>query len=162
MSSYAILNKIYIPDITRGESDVAINNDQVPQEIERRLQESFYLGSITKGIFQELEEVFIETSRTNWDGYDALPVEKETFLITAKFIKLLPLYVKPLNISAEPDGNITLEWYRSPDWLFSLSIDSRGFLHYAAKFGTRKKYGSEPFFDSIPQTILDLILVVGK
>jgi len=162
MSSVAIINKTYLPGMTQGKSDEANKNYQLLSEISQRLQESQYFGLIAKGTFQELDEVFRETLAPDWDGYGALPVEKETFLITKKFLILLPLYVNPPNISAEPDGNLTLEWYSSPEWLFSLSIDSKGFLHHAAKFGMRRHYGSEPYFDSIPQTILDLILMAIK
>jgi len=162
MSSCAIINKTYLHGMTQGKSDEANKNYQLLSEISQRLQESQYFGLIAKGTFQELDEVFRETLIPDWDGYGALPVEKETFLNTKKFLILLPLYITPPHISAEPDGNLTLEWFRSPDWLFSISIDSKGFLHYAAKFGMRRNYGSEPFFDSISQNILDLILVVGK
>jgi hypothetical protein len=161
MSSYAVLDKKYITGNTQGISEEANNSYQLIEEISQRLQES-YFGLLIRKMLQELDEILIETSIPNWDGYNAFPVEKETFLNVRKFLRLLPLYVTPPNISAEPDGNLTLEWYSSPDWLFSISIDSSGTLHYAAKFGMRKHYGSEPFFDSIPQIILDLILVASR
>ncbi|MEJ2665268.1 MAG: hypothetical protein P8107_14725 [Spirochaetia bacterium] len=162
MSSYAVYNKMETDDITNGGTDFALDSYKGMEEIITRLQESFYFGLIAKGTLQDLEETFIETSIPNWDGYDALPVKKETFIIAEKFIKMLPLYITPPSISVEPDGSITLEWYRTNNWLFSLSIDEKSYLHYAAKFGMKRYHGSEPFFDSIPQIILDLIIVADR
>lgn len=120
-----------------------------------RLHETITFG--TSKIFEELRMAYNEFQVENWDGYGALPVSKDTYLLADHFIKALPLGTKSPVFGAEPDGDLTLEWYQSPRQLLSLSISSDGTLHYAALFGSSKSYGSEPFAGKVPENIMALI-----
>ncbi len=73
------------------------------------------------------------------------------------FIHALPLGYPLPSVGAEPDGHLTLEWYRNPRWILSVSISPEGILYYAALFGTRDVQGSARFWVEIPQPILELI-----
>ena len=61
------------------------------------------------------------------------------------------------SIGAEPDGQITVEWYRSPQRTLSVSISPDGELHYAALLGSAKTCGTEPFTGAVPNVVADLI-----
>jgi hypothetical protein len=65
-------------------------------------------------------------------------------------------------VGAEPDGHITLEWYRGPRWTLSVSVSPDGMLYYAALFGSSEVRGAEPFFGDVPDIILSLIRRVCK
>jgi hypothetical protein len=93
----------------------------------------------------------------NWDGYGAQPVIKETFLIAEQLLKSFPLGTRSPSIGAEPDGQLTLEWYQSPRRTLSLSVSPEGTLHYAALLGSSRAYGSEPFAGKVPESIMTLI-----
>jgi len=113
----------------------------------RRPQEQ--LRSSTLGhqeSLEELGEVWDECRHANWDGYNALPVAQETLCGTYQLIASLPLGFPRPSISAEPDGQLTLEWRKSPGRVLSVSVAPDGLLHYAGLFGPNKRYGTLVFF----------------
>ena len=55
----------------------------------------------------------------------------------------------------DPDGEVSLEWYRGPRRVFSISIGSNDELTYAGIFGASKARGVEPFSFEIPHAVLD-------
>lgn len=125
------------------------------------LQKSNVLGLKAKGTFQQLDEIVTECSSEGWDGEKARPISEEVWRWAIKFLESLPLGIEAPEIGAEPDGDITLEWYRSRRWILSVSVSTNGKLHYAALFGAREQYGSEPFFGEAPKIIIDLIYHVA-
>jgi hypothetical protein len=123
----------------------------------QRLQESYALGMGGKGVFDELCSITEDCRERNWDGYGAEPVHDETYRQAYRLLEALPLGTPPPSVGAEPDGHLTLEWYRSPRRTLSVSVSSDGDLHYAALLGAGKAYGTRPFFGETPKAILDLI-----
>ena len=105
----------------------------------------------------ELVSVWNECRLPNWDGAGALPIELDTFRQAKWFLECLPLGTRSPSAGAEPDGQLTLEWYRSKRRTLSVSITPDGELYYAALLGHTRRYGTEPFFGEIPRSILDLI-----
>jgi hypothetical protein len=71
-------------------------------------------------------------------------------------IESLPLGFPRPSISAQPDGQLTLEWYRSPTRTLSISIDPAGVIHYAGLFGIEKHFGTVRYLDGLPDRILRL------
>ena len=87
-------------------------------------------------VFEELLKTFEECREPNWDGYGAQSVREETYDLAHQFLAALPLSTLLPSIGAEPDGQITVEWYRSPQRTLSVSISPDEELHYAALLGT--------------------------
>ena len=141
--------------LSRGYTETAQYLDQTNQYMGQHFRESVALGK--RPAFNELAEVWEECSRPNWDGYDALPVQIKTLRYAKLFIEALPLGSPLPSVGAEPDGHLTLEWYRHPRWILSVSASPEGVLYYAALFGSSDVRGSEPFFGEVPRSILDLI-----
>lgn len=142
---------------TQGASDAA---QFVASEAERgrsHLQNSYSLGLGGRGVFNELYSVANGCLVGNWDGYGAAPLSAEVYGLACHFLRALPLGIAAPSVGAEPDGHLTLEWYRSPRRLLSVSVSPEGDLHYAALLGPSKAYGTEAFFGDVPRTILDLI-----
>lgn len=110
-----------------------------------------------KGFFDELFETVEECREPNWDGYGAQPVRDETYRFAYEFLTALPLDTPAPSVGAEPDGHLTVEWYRSPEETLSVSITADGNLHFAALLGLTKAYGTEPFVGEVPKMISDLI-----
>ena len=110
-----------------------------------------------RGAFEELFQTFEECREPNWDGYGAQPVSDETYHLTSKFLTALPPGTPGPSLGAEPDGHITVEWYRSPRQTLSVSLSPEGDLHFAALLGSGKTYGTEPFIGEVPKIIFDLI-----
>jgi len=110
-----------------------------------------------RGAFEELLKTFEECREPNWDGYGAQSVREETYDLAHQFLAALPLSTSVPSIGAEPDGQITVEWYRSPQRTLSVSISPDGELHYAALLGTERICGTETFRARMPQVLSDLI-----
>ncbi len=142
---------------SRGFSETARFVAAQTEQGRRLLQDSYSLGLGGKGVFDDLSGVAEECRTPNWDGYGAASVSEETFRQAYRFLEALPLGTPPPSVGAEPDGHLTLEWYRSPRRTLSVSVSPEGDLHYAALLGPSKAYGTEPFFGEVPRVILDLI-----
>ncbi len=146
---------------TRAVSDAARHVADQIETGRRHLQNSVSLSPGGKRVCDDLCAVAEECKIPNWDGHGAMPVSEETYRLAYRFIESLPLGIPAPSVGAEPDGHLTLEWHRSLRRTLSVSIGPDGDAHYAALLGPRKKaYGTEPFFDEIPKTILDLIAQV--
>lgn len=106
--------------------------------------------------FRDIVENYLEEG---WDGYDASPVTEQTIKEAYKFICLLPLSLPtPDEISADPDGDISFEWYKATNYIFTVSVSEKKTIAYAGIFGTYTKvHGSEYFDFKIPSSILDNI-----
>lgn len=145
------------PSGSRATSDTARFVSEQALWGRRHLQESFTLGLRGKGAFEDLSQVYEECLEPNWDGYGALPIIEDTYRLTYELIDALPLSTPLPSFGAEPDGQITLEWYCSPTSTLSVSVSPEGELHYAALVGDSKAYGTEVFFGEAPKAIVDLI-----
>lgn len=141
---------------TPGNSPCADLVTKLIDESKHQMQTTVTFGSA----YDELRKVFWDCQHPNWDGYDAAAVLKETFMLATKFLSALPLGMPVPSIGAEPDGDITLEWYRTPRNTLSVSVSPSRVLHYAALLGPSNRYGSEPFGGDVPDIILDLIYQV--
>lgn len=142
---------------SRASSETSHFITQKTEEGLKLLKNSLTFGFLGKKTVDELWLRFEECREANWDGYDADPVTEETYQFAAQILRALPLATAMPDIGAEADGHLTMEWYRSPRRTLSLSISSKGELHYAALIGGSKAYGTEPFFGEIPETIMNLI-----
>jgi hypothetical protein len=75
-----------------------------------------------------------------------------------RFIEALPANFPAPEVAVDPDGEVSLEWYRSTGRVFSVSIGADDWLSYAGKFSpSRKTQGTEVFTSDIPRVILDNI-----
>ncbi|MFQ5638905.1 MAG: hypothetical protein ACE5IR_13040 [bacterium] len=153
----AIALRQYTAVTSGGASEMAGFIDRQRQESRRRLQGSYTLGQEAKGSINELYQVYGECHQANWDGYGAAPVSVRAFQLAHEFLEALPLGSPAPSVGAEPDGQITLEWYYSPRRTLSISVSPEGELHYAALMGASKAYGTEPFYGEVPKEVLDLI-----
>jgi len=112
---------------------------------------------------EELGVVWSECQTANCDGFGAVPVSPDTLRSADLFLDSLPLDLPAPAIGAEPDGQLTLEWHRSPRHTLSISVSHDGYLHYAGLIGPNRKYGTIAFFGEIPADILRLIEeVIGR
>ena len=132
------------------------------KDIRDMLEESNALGFAAKGTFQQLDEVFEECSSEGWDGERAKPISVEVLRCARGFLSSFPFGMEAPEIGAEPDGAITLEWYRSPNRVISVSIDGSGWLYFAAIIGSRKRHGSDFALLGVSDDLFDLISQVTR
>lgn len=154
----ATLTPIAYGAVTSGaNSETANFVDQQIVQGRRQLQESRIFGLRGAGAFDELKRIYAECLKPDWDGYGAAPVSESTYRLAIEFLESLPLGTPIPLFGAEPDGHLTFEWYRSPKWVFTVSLSPEGVLYYAALFGTTDVRGSELFFGEVSEFVLSLI-----
>ena len=112
------------PVITAGFSDIAADIAKKLQSLREHMQSSNYFGLRSKGVFDELRHVAEECCSVGWDGCSAVPITEETTAGAEQFLMTLPLGIAPPAISAEPDGCLTFEWYKTPTHVLSISISA--------------------------------------
>ncbi len=110
---------------------------------------------------QELDAVYAERNEANWDGYGAYAVHRFTYEKAQEFINNLPSAVGTPEIGAEPDGELTLEWYRNTGRLLSISLAMNGRLTYIYRNGSTRLRGTFWFMDDeVPQELIKLLEVL--
>ena len=146
-----------VETLSRGSGEDSNYSSRRLAEEHQILQESNVLGLNASWVRGEVSRVYDECKSSNWDGYRAEPVTAEAREIALNFLSALPLVTPPPSVGAEPDGHITLEWYKSPRQTLSVSISPSGHIYYAALVGSSKQYGSQPFYGLVPREIIHLI-----
>ncbi len=122
----------------------------------RHLQKSSAVG-IERVLRDDLAEVWAECQLPDWDGHGALPVSRTALRNMRDFLEALPLGFPHPTIAADPHGHLSVEWYRSPRRVLSVSVSDDDLLHYAALLGSSRTCGTETFYGEAPDTILGLI-----
>lgn len=94
--------------------------------------------------FQSLAAQAESCAKPGWDGHGAEPVTLDACRCAYRFVEGLPPGIPMPSVGAEPDGHLTLEWYRSPSRVLSVSVGPAGELNYAALLGEKsRRTGSE-------------------
>lgn len=143
-----------------GRSGFSREADYIEKEkrtLTGRLLDTVLFGDRERTILSLFTKSLSPCLNSNWDGYNALPVSLKTYTMALEFLISMPASVKLPDITADPDGSVSMEWYRSPEWIFSISIDAYGKLDYAALFGDRKYHGSMYYAGEVDKEIINLI-----
>ena len=101
-----------------------------------------------------LKETWQRCQQADWDGEGAEAISTETYEVASRLLESLPGGTPLPTISAEPDGQLNLEWYQAPRRLLSVSVRADGTLYWAALIGSEDPRGSCQFVDQFPQTLL--------
>ncbi len=124
-------------------------------DVYENLLKSFSLGQIYKGAISELDKIANQSAIPNWDGYEASQVNWMAVLQAYQLLKILPSAPIAPELSVDPDGEISFEWYLAPRRVFSISIGPHGEVSYAGLFGRSDTHGTEYFGDELPRPIVD-------
>ena len=105
-----------------------------------------------------------ECAEPDWDGHGAVAIDPIAILLTGRFVRALPEGVPLPEFTPEPDGSISLDWIRSRNRLFSLSIGRSNRLAYAWLDGADKGHGVVTFdSQNVPPRVLEGIKgIVGQ
>lgn len=135
---------------------------QLGQVLNHKLS-SLSLGRAIQMAHAQLQQVFEECSSPAWDGYGAEPVTFEAYINARRVLDALPPDIAMPTFGAEPDGHLTMEWYRTKSHLLSLSVSPEGDLYYAALLaGGRRRSGKEPFLGDLPADLLRIIRQLNR
>lgn len=139
-----------------GASPEAEHLERVFSDNQDRLQHDSRALGIADA-FRELFDVASDTRLPDWDGYGASPISRASYRNASKLLQSLPLGVPNPSMGVDPDGEVTIEWFGSPNRTLSISVSPDGLLHYSAVIGSSKVYGTEPFFGPLPSRIFQTL-----
>ncbi len=105
-------------------------------------------------ILEQLYATFTACRESGWDGYSAAPMTYEAYVKAKQFVETWPANLPLPEVSADPDGEVSFEWYRSPNRVFSVSIGLKDELTYAGICDRNKAHGAETFQTEIPKIVL--------
>ena len=146
--------------LTEGTPGVGADHQRLRSLLQATFQrwvDTVSLGKTLQDTYKQLNEVLEDCAQSDWDAYGAEPVLFESYENAKRFARSLPFSFSSPDVSAEPDGEITFEWYSNPTRVFSVSVGPNNELHYAGLFGASRAYGTEVFHDEIPEVILSHI-----
>lgn len=126
------------------------------EEVRRRFHDLDASG-VEQFVTTELAATRREASGPGWDGHNGEPVSGRAIELAELFVRRLPLGFPLPTSGAEPDGHVTLEWYRGASRMISVSVDPTGWLHFACIKDVSRTDGMYPFVDEVPAELLDLI-----
>lgn len=141
-----------------SEASYATDSDQHVRLIIGHLYEAESLNARVREVQTQLDGLLTECAEAGWDGYEALPINKESYTLANEFLKKYPRNWAMPEVTVDPDGEVSFEWYRKPDLLFSVSVGATGKLSFAGIFGDDNGiHDTAKFEDSIPETVLQNI-----
>ena len=143
----------FFPPIDTGVSETAAILKKTVEEILGDCSRSVTLDD--QSMMHALREAIEECSADNWDGYGAKAISLDSYRNARLFAMTLPTTVPLPEVSVDPDGEVSFEWFREPKMVFSLSIGAHNEINYAGLFGHNKVNGKEHFYDEIPKAIFD-------
>lgn len=142
---------------TPGHRSAGQENSGITEKLE---QSQALYGAIADAL-SELRALAGECAEADWDGYGAIGIHPLAVQRAEGFIRTLPQCVDLPEFAPEPDGAISLDWIRSKDRLFSLSIGTTNRLSYTWLDGTDKGHAVALFNgSSIPPRILQGIRAI--
>ena len=139
-------------DIPQGVSDAAYITDNCNAEIQIQSQQT------ATGYNHELEgslaTVLEEGNSAEWIADGNKQIQASTIMFAKLFIESLPANFQSPTIEPEPDGDISIEWYKEKRRLLSASISSVGSIEWAALLGSEDPRGTINFTGKAPETIV--------
>jgi hypothetical protein len=125
------------------------------EDVHKEILKSLSLGESYKDSLSALCEIAGQADVSNWDGYGAEQANSLAIQQAFRLLRTLPATFRSPELSVDPDGEISFEWYMEPRRVFSISIGPHGELSYAGLFGRSDAHGTEYFGDELPKPIVD-------
>jgi len=86
---------------------------------------------------------------------DRESVNVDSLIKAFQFVRSLPDDISMPDVSVDPDGEVALEWYKNPRWVFSVSVGADGTLTYAGIWENTETHGSSKWDEILPQEIVN-------
>jgi hypothetical protein len=137
-----------------AQSAVARRLDRMHEETRRRFLDSYAMSSKAEKSLGELEEVSLEALCEGWDGHGALPMDMRAYLFAKKFLHALPTTAPAPEVSADTDGEVSLDWIFGNHRALTVSIGPTGRCTFAWMLGKNTNRGTGWIEDEIPATIV--------
>ncbi len=111
----------------------------VAELLESRERSQSLFGEKSEAI-SALRALSEECAEDDWDGNESFGIDALTAWNAEEFIRSLPDHFPMPEVSAEPDGAISLDWIASKNRIVSLSVGQGNRLAFAWLDGTERGY----------------------
>ena len=146
------------PTRSTARSEAATLLAAMGENIRMHLLTSFTMRNAAERTLDELEQVKTEASKEGWNGYGAKAVDLDAYDCARLFLEALPTTAPSPEISADPDGDIALDWMFGPQKALSVSIGPTGRCTFAWMLGKRTYRGTDWLDDDgIPASIVQAL-----
>jgi hypothetical protein len=142
------------PSTSTAESAPAKTIERLRGNIRLRFLESYALSNPVERVLAELKEVRNGASQTGWDGYGARPMQPLAYQFAEKFLISLPTTAPLPEVSADTDGEVSLDWVFGERRALTVSIGPTGRCTFAWMLGQNTTRGTGWIEDEIPATIV--------
>jgi hypothetical protein len=146
--------------ISQYELGVSTESKQVTEcvlQVRNHASETISFGW-RNALMQELIELQMRNDKPGWDGYDALPITKETVMAGIVFLMGLPDCVAIPDIVPEATGEVGFFWEKDEGKQFSISIGVSS-LVFAGLIGPKKIHGEMKFLtNTLPENLEQILL----
>lgn len=149
------------PNRSYAQSDDARRLSELQEEIRWHLLTSYTVRADRERVLGDLEDLWTEASHPGWDGYGAAPMSPEAYDFAKKFIRVLPTAAPLPELSADPDGEVALDWSFGDRRVLSVRIGPRGRCTFAWLLGQRSNRGTDWIDDEIPAPIAFALLALA-
>lgn len=134
----------------------AASLNEAVRQIIRSSEDSQVLFGKKSSVISEINRLAGETSEFDWDGQGASPINLIAQQNSIGFIRALPDGIPMPEIAIEPDGFISMDWIKSRQSMFTLSIGHNDRIAFAWIDGTDSGHAVARFDQRIvPTRILD-------
>ncbi len=145
------------PARSTAQSEPAKEIDRLREKIREHLLLSYVMSNPAEQVLTELEAVRAEASREGWDGYDARPLSSDAYAFARIFLNALPSTAPLPEVSADGDGEVTLDWVFGERKALTVSVGPTGRCTFAWMLGLRVYRGTDWIDDEIPEEILSAL-----
>jgi hypothetical protein len=143
LAGYAALN-IY----ARGGSAVspeARAAEEAATAVMATAEQSQVLFGEKAAALSQLWALAVDCGEADWDGSGASPINADAILNAQDVVRALPAGYPLPEFAAEPDGSVSLDWIKSRNQIFSVSVSAGSRLAYAWLDGSDRGHGVAQF-----------------
>ena len=144
---------LIVPNRSTATSESAQWLEKIYRDIRRHLLGSYTVRGAAEQSLDDLEEVRSEADKFGWNGYGALPLHPDAYENAKLFLEAMPTLAPLPEISADPDGDVALDWVFGPKKALSVSIAANGRCSFAWMRGQRTYRGTEWLDYGVPDKI---------
>jgi len=108
-------------------------------------------GSRVEALLSEIMGLVSETQKPTTEARVDFP----TAVAAAQFARILPWSLPVPELTAEADGELSFDWFGPSKKMFSVSVNRRGRIAYAGRFGEDSKvHGTEQLSETCPEEVI--------
>jgi len=153
LASLGGVSGLITPSKSTATSESAKRIEDMQEAIRRHLLSSYTMRSALEHALNELEEVRAASSEPGWNGYGAKPLHAGAYECAKVFLSALPTTAPLPEVSADPDGDVALDWVFGQKKALSVSIGPTGRCTFAWMRGQCTYRGTDWLDNEIPGSI---------